>query len=60
MKTINRKELLTAHPLIILLLITLLIMSAYIPVKNNSTESYNQSSDFIKVLSASAFRRDEG
>jgi len=60
MITINRKELLTALPLTILLLITLLIISAYIQDQKNSTEAYNQNNNFIKVLSASAFRRDEG
>jgi hypothetical protein len=60
MTIINRKKLITALPLITLLLITLLVMSSYLPVKNHNIDVYNHSDSFIKALSASAFRRDEG
>ncbi len=60
MTIINRKQLITVLPLIILLLITLLVMSAYLPAKNHDIEAYSHSDGFIKALSASAFRRNEG
>jgi hypothetical protein len=63
MTTLSRKKLITALPLITLLIITLLVMSAYLPADNNNNynvEAYAHSGDFIKALSSSAFRRGEG
>ena len=55
----TRKELTSATALILLLLVSLLVMAAYIPEKRNNKDHYDNSRDFIKTLKTSAFNRNK-
>jgi len=58
MKTLPLNEIRLALPFIALLLVSIFVMSTYLPEKNQEQLNYDNSEEFIKVLTLSAFRLD--
>ena len=56
MKTLPLNEIRLALPFIALLLVSIFVMSTYLPEKNQEQLNYDNSEEFIKVLTLSAFR----
>jgi len=58
MKTLPLNEIRLALPFIALLLVSIFVMSTYLPEKNQEQLNYDNSEEFIKVITLSAFRLD--